>query len=359
LPTNYTRIVGMRNSSYVIAFNLEYFLEFNSKTQEKKLRQFPKEIRDAFNKRKVAKKGKTDYGNWLVLDCDHTITTKAGSKREEPWGRPIVLAAIEDILYGTYFTQTKRNILNEMNNKIVYQTFPEGKEKGTSGLTQKQQKEQHEAVKSAILKKNNRGGTSVFSVAAGTKINTIDFANSDMFDSKYEADLNDRIALALGFAASALNGVGSGSYSAQQTNLELVSAQVFQWLEQFTNELNKCIAANTVKDKKYPTEVCYLPITYISGSKVVENAKNLYLQGKGSLIYWISACGIDPDAYLALMDYELENDFENLYPVHQTSYTQSSKDNNSGRPTTDDPSDNTVKSRANDGNNLPSPSDNE
>lgn len=54
---------------------------------------------------------------------------KIKCKDSEPWGRSLVIAALEDVLYKDYFTDTKRNVLDELNNKIVHQTFPEGKEK--------------------------------------------------------------------------------------------------------------------------------------------------------------------------------------------------------------------------------------
>jgi hypothetical protein len=58
-----------------------------------------------------------------------------------------------------------------------------------------------------------------------------------------------------------------------------------------------------------------------------------------------------------MIDYELEEGWEDKYPVHKTSFTQSNDDDNNGRPKTDDPSENTMKSQAHDGNNMPSPSD--
>ena len=131
LPVDYTRIVGIKNSSYVIAFNLDYFDDCTGESQDKKLRKYPKEIRDAYHKRT---KTTTNNGNWVVLDNTKTIVHKIRSKRDEKWGRPLVLAAISDILYGDYFTQTKRNVLDEINNRIIYQTFPEGREKGTSAF---------------------------------------------------------------------------------------------------------------------------------------------------------------------------------------------------------------------------------
>ena len=354
LPVDYTKIVGIKNSSYVIAFNLDYFDDASGEARDKKLRKYPKEIREAYAKRI---KG-SDGANWVVLDNTKTIVHKIRSKRDEKWGRPLVLAAINDILYGDYFTSTKRNVLDEINNRIVYQTFPEGKDKGTSALTKAQQENQHNAVKGAVMNKNNRGGISFFSVAAGTKINSIDASNTDIFDDKYESNLNDKIALGLGISGSLLNGVGSGTYASQESNLELVSAQVFQWIEQIEAELNKCISANIIKDKTNWVECKYLPITHVNKGKMVGYAKELYLQGCGSLSLWSAACGISPEVFFALLDQEISDGIYEKYQPHQTSFTLSSDDKTAGRPETDEPTENTIKSKANNGNNIPSPSDN-
>lgn len=353
LPTKYTKIVGRKNSSYVIAFNLDYFDIADGESREKKLRKYPKEIREAYERRD---KEATNC-NWVVLDSSKTIVHKIRSKREEPYGRPIVLAAISDILYGDYFTQTKRNVLDEINNRIVYMTFPEGKEKGTSALTKAQQENQHNAVKGAVMNKNNRGGISFFSVASGTKISAIDTQNTDIFDDKYESNLNDKISLDLGIAGSLLNGVGSGTYSAQQNNLELLSAQLFQWIEQISAELNKCISANIIKDNKNWVECKYLPITHVNKKEMVGYMKDLWLQACGSMSAYIAACGISPDAYYALLDEEIENGIYEKYKPHATSYTMSGEESSGGRPEADNPSENTVKSKANNGNSIPSPSD--
>lgn len=357
LPVDYTRIVGIKNSSYVIAFNLDYFNHADGETCERKLRKYPKEIRDAYNSRYDKKTKKyNDNGNWVILDNTKTIVHKIRSKREEQYGRPLVLAAIKDILYGDYFTDTKRNVLDDLNHRILYQTLPEGKEKGTSALTKQQQQAQHEAVKSAVVNKNNRNGISFFTVAAGTKISSIESNNSDIFDSKYESNLGDKISLDLGIAASLLNGSGSGNYSAQQSNLELITGVLFQWVEQISNELNKCIMANVIKDEKNWVECRYLPITHVNKAQMVGYAKELYLQGKGSLSLWSAACGIPPEVFFALLDQELDANIENVYPVHKTSYTYSEK--KAGRPETDNPTQSTIQTRNNGGNDLPSPSDN-
>jgi hypothetical protein len=285
---------------------------------------------------------------------------KIRSNRDEKYGRPLVLAAINDILYGDYFTQTKRNVLDEINNKIIYETFPEGKEKGSSALTKQQQQSQHDTVKNAVFNKNNRGGVSFFSVSAGTKIDTIDASNTDIFDDKYESNLNDKIALGMGIASSLLNGSSSGSYSSQENNLELMSGELFEWIEQISSELNKCINHCIIRDENNYVECKYLPITNVNQGKKVTYYKDLYLQGSGSLSAWIAACGISPDVYFALLDQEIESGIYDKYKPHLTSFTISGKNQNNGagRPETDNPTESTIQTRTNNGNAIPSPSDN-
>lgn len=357
LPSDYTKIVGIKNSSYVIAFNLDYFNDCPGESTEMKLRKFPKEIRDAYNERK---NNSANTNNWVILDNTKTIVHKIRSKRDEKYGRPLVLAAINDILYGDYFTQTKRNVLDEINNKIIYETFPEGKEKGSSALTKQQQQSQHDTVKNAVFNKNNRGGVSFFSVSAGTKIDTIDASNTDIFDDKYESNLNDKIALGMGIASSLLNGSSSGSYSSQENNLELMSGELFEWIEQISSELNKCINHCIIRDENNYVECKYLPITNVNQGKKVTYYKDLYLQGSGSLSAWIAACGISPDVYFALLDQEIESGIYDKYKPHLTSFTISGKNQNNGagRPETDNPTESTIQTRTNNGNAIPSPSDN-
>ena len=351
LTVDYCRIIGIKNGSYIASFDLSYFDNGEEKNQDK-LRKYPKEFQQAYNKYHEGK-GK----QFLILDNTKTIIFKISSKRDEPWGRPLVLAAILDILYADYFVNTKRNTLDEVNNKLVYQTFPEGKTVGTSALTQKQQDTQHEAVKGAVLNKNSRGGTSFVSVAAGTKIDVIN-TKTDIFDDKYESKLDEKIGTDLGFAAALLNASGSSSYSSQQTNLELVTSQIFKWIEEICEEINKVINYNILKINYVDVSVNYLPITYLNKKAMVGYAKELYLQGKGSLTLWASCVGISSEVFYAMLDEELENNIENKYPVHKTSYTQSSKDidNQNGRPTVDNPTnENTVQSKTNDSNNQPKP----
>ena len=56
---------------------------------------------------------------------------------------------------------------------------------------------QHNTVKQALTNKNNRGGISFMSLAAGTKLDTVD-TSTDIFDEKNESNLSNDIACDLG-----------------------------------------------------------------------------------------------------------------------------------------------------------------
>lgn len=355
LPVDWCKIVNKRNNSYVAAFNLRYFDLFTSKELEARLRAMPQEIRDAYNERKDSGL----FNPWVVLDNNNTIVTKVNATENQPWGVPMAVTAFDDILYADYFVNTKRSVLDNVNNQIIYMTFPEGKEKGTSSLSRDQQKDQHEKVKSAIVNRKSKSGISFFSLASGTKLNKMD-VDIDIFDEKNESTIKDAVPADLGISSASLDGNTKGNYATASLNLELVAGYVYTWIENYMNELNKCINANIIKDSSCVVDCYILPITFVNRDKQIQYMKDLYSSGKGSLLAWISASGFDSDAYVSLMDYELECDFENKYPVHATSYTMSKNDNEDstvGRTSIDNPTnENTIQSQSSNSNGNPKPS---
>lgn len=352
LPWQYTKIVGKKNGRYVLAFNLRYFDDFTGETRERKLKKYPKEIVDGYDQRRK----KITTGDWLVLDNDKTLCRKIKCKDSEPWGRSLIIAALSDVLYKDYFVDTKRNVLDEINSKIIYETFPEGKDKGSCALTKSQQESQHNTVKNAVMNKNGRKGINFFSVAAGTKLDSIDVSN-DIFDSKYEPDLNSQISVDLGICASLIGAMETGSYAAGTNNLEMINAQIYTWVYEWQKELNHVINKNIIKNDRSKVEVYYFPTSFVNRKSFFDSMKSLYDVG-GSLSFLIASAGVDVDAYLAVLDDEIAEGYFNKYLPHLTSSTISKGDKVAGRPTTDSPTDNTVKSQNNNGNSLPSPSDN-
>ena len=357
LPYEYSKIVGRKNNRNVMAFNLRYFQEqcVTQDERNRKLKKYPAEIRNAYY---AWEKGNFSSNNWVVLDNKHTIAHKIKCKISEPWGRPFAIAAISDILYQNEFIDTKRNVLRELNNRIVVQTLPEGKDKGSCALTKTQQQDQHDKVKQAVMTKNNRGGTSFFTVSAGTKIEALDVGTADIFDQKNEGDLTDKIAMDLGMAAQLLGASSTGTFANGQSNLEMINAQLYTWIQELQNELIYVINENIIKDKRNRVEVYYLPTSLVNRQQFFEMMKSLYLQASGSMTMLVSSTGINPDVYFNILDEEYDNKIFDKYIPHLTSNNISKDDNVGGRPSVDNPTnENTIQSQSNGGNNLPSPSD--
>lgn len=353
LPWKYTKIVGKKNGRYVLAFDLKYFDDITGEDLKRKLRKYPKEIVDGYHNRK----NKASCGDWLILNSDKTMCKKIKCKDVESWGRSLIISTLEDVLYKDYFTDTKRNVLDEVNNKVLYEVFPENKQGNGSSLNKTQQENQHNTVKQAIMQKNNRGGLSFISLAAGTKLNSID-VSTDIFDEKNESNLNNDIAVDLGICASLIGAMSTGTFAGGQQNLEMITSQIYTWICEWKNELVHVINKNIIKDSKNKVNIYYFPTSFVNRKQFFDMMKDLYMSASGSLTFLIASTGVDPDVYLSVLDSEIEEGYFEKYLPHLTSSTISKNDNVGGRPKTDNPSENTVKSQSNNGNEIPSPSDN-
>lgn len=351
LPIDWVRIIGRRNSCYEIAFDLRYFDTMDEDTRRRCLRGMPKQIQNGWAQYAA---GRAD-GSWLRLDWRKTIVSKIKSGKSELYGIPFAVAALGDVDYAKYFIRTKRSVLDSVNNRIYYETFPEGKDKGTSALTQEQQKNQHNTVKRALTKKTNANGVSFFSLAAGTKMDSLP-VDISLLDEENENSIKDDVNKGLGVAASALDGSSSGNYATAEMNMSIVAQKVYAWIEELVAELNKCINCNIIRSEKCVAEFRILPVTFLNRDKMVKNLADLYARGKGSLQAWIAAAGLNPDDYLALMEYELQEDYENRFPVHKTSFTITGKDE-AEIVDADLSNPGTASTVGNNANNTPAPSD--
>ena len=353
LPWQYTKIVGKKNGRFVLAFNLRYFDDFTGEDLNRKLRKYPKEIVDGYNQ----KRNTDTSGDWLVLNPDRTMCRKIKCKNVEAWGRSLIIAALSDVLYKDYFIDTKRNVLDELNNRVIYEVFPENKQGTGSTLTKKQQEDQHNAVKGAVLHKNSRGGVSFMSLAAGTKLDSID-VSTDIFDNKNESDMNNDIAVDLGICASLIGAMSTGTFAGSTSNLEMITAQLYTWACEWKNELVHVINKNIINEPKNKVDIYYFPTSFVNRKEFFGMMKDLYTSASGSMTFLIASTGVDPDVYMNVMDSEIEDGIYEKYLPHQTAWTSNNDtEDEGGRPKTDNPSENTLKSQNNNGNAIPSPSD--
>lgn len=364
LPFEYCQLVSRQNGIPIIAFNVKYFTEncVSESEIQRQLATMPLEIGKAFDKwRKTGNEGK----NWIVLDWRKTIYITNGSTDRDKWGVPLALTSLDEIMYANYFVDTKRGVLSNINNNLVYETFPlRGDGSGKSTLTDAQQREQHNVLKNAVSQKSNSQRTSVVSLAAGTQLNNLKIDTS-LFDEKNEKSIKDNIAESLGFSPSVLYGgsKSSGSnYATALLNLELVASDTYSIIEKIVDELNKCINFNIIKDVNNVVSMYILPITSFNRDKYFDKFKSIYSDCGGAMTPLIAATGIEPDVYIDIMKFERNQNYEELFPPHQSMYTLSNKDkqqntdDKGGRPEKDSlENENTIISKNNNANISPSP----
>lgn len=182
--------------------------------------------------------------------------------------------------------------------------------------------------------------------------------STDIFDEKNESDLNNQISLDLGICASLIGAMTTGNFSAGINNLEMINAQIYTWVSEWQDELNYVINKNIIQDSKNKIEIYYFPTSFVNRKSFFEMMKTLYTEASGSLSFLIASAGVDVEAYLAVLDDEIEQELFEKYKPHQTSFTMSSKDiKDTGRPAIENPTnENTIVSKTNNSNGTPKPS---
>ena len=134
-------------------------------------------------------------------------------------------------------------------------------------------------------------------------------------------------------------------------------------MEGWVSELNYVINQNIINDEKNPVDLYIFPTTFVNRKSFFDMMKTLYSEAGGSLSFLIASTGVDVDTYLSVLDEEIEEGIFEKYKPHMTSYTLSSKDsttdNSAGRPESEETptNENTVQSKSNNSNSMPSPSD--
>lgn len=337
LNRDYVKFIGFMNGDYVCAFDMQYFDQYKKGGLVAEIKNYPPDFIKAYN---LYRKDKSK--RWHILDQKTTFAYKYRSKLDEPYGRPLGLSALNDILFSEEYTDGQRSNLRENSSTIRWMEQPEGDKKGQCSLNSDQQTNQYENFKKAVFSssqsaRNKIAQTTTLVIAPGTKLGTLD-RNKTLIEDTLTRENMSAISTDLGLASAALNGEGEGaSYSSLAVNLDLLLAEIFQMLEQiewqYTKLLNNFLE---IKEEEW-IDVHYLKTSILNRKESFEAAKDLYTIAGGSRMYLYAVGTGDSNAYLKLMEYEKEMNFEELYPPHVTSFTTGKDDDDvGGRPPKDD-----------------------
>jgi len=332
LDLDYCKIIGFQNNVSIAAFDMMYFDQFKHGGLLNEIKNFPSDFATAYIQYK-----KDGSKRWYILDYHKTVALKAKADEDEAFGRPYGLSAFADMKMDEDYESNQYKLISELASSIYYMVLPSGEKAGSCSLNKDQQIEVINSFKNAV-KINTTGDNariSTLTLAPGTTIDRLAKDSSLIKDTLSNENMT-KISSNLGFAVSALNAESdSGNLGSLQINLDLISAQIFQYVNEIAREETRVINEHVGNSPANYIDVKFLPITYLNKKDMFEKAEKLYTQGKGSFKFWVATL-CDPDDYISLMDEELEEDFENKYPVHATSATFSGDDDVGGAPTKSD-----------------------
>ena len=358
LDLDYCKIIGFQNNASITVFDMMYFDQFKYGGLVNEIKNYPKDFMKAYMSYK-----KDASKRWFVLDYSKTIALKFRASENECYGRPYGLSAFTDMKASSDYDDSQYQLVSELASSIYYLILPEGEKSGSCSLNSKQQTEVIEAFKGAVKVNTSGSGEnnkiSTLSLAPKTEIGRLSKDSSLIKDTLSSENIK-KISTSLGFASSALNAEsGSGSsYANLQVNIDLVSSQIFQTVNEiaieYTRVLNGLLG---IKPMDY-IDISYLPISWLNKDDMFEKVSQLYTLIGGSRRYLVACAGIDVNSYFSCLDEEIEEGYEEKYPVHQSANTMSSSDVKGGAPQkkTKDLSPNGMVTRTTNSNNQVKPS---
>ena len=318
LDLDYCKIVGFQNNISIAAFDMMYFDQFKYGGLLNEIKNYPRDFVKAYmNYKKDCSK------RWFILDYRKTIALKAKANEIDAYGIPFGISAFVDMKASDDYNDSQYQLISELASSIYYLVLPSGEKTGSCSLNSTQQKEVIEAFKGAV-KVNTSGNISrisTLSLAPGTTINRLAKDASLITDTLSDENIK-KISTNLGIASSALNAESnSANLGSLQINLDLISAQVFQHINEIAREETRVINENLGITPFSYIDIKFLPITWLNKKDVYEKAKDLYLTAGGSRIFYIAAAGFDPVDYLGICDQEIEDGYDEQYAPHITSFT--------------------------------------
>lgn len=340
LNIDYCKIIGLNGATQIAAFDMMYFDQFKYGGLLHEIKNYPKSFLKGYNDYK-----KDNNKRWFILDPYTTVVKKFKAGKREPYGRPYALSALRDLKFSKDYEDDMDKTVRELASTIYYLIYPEGETKGKAAINKEQQTALKTAFENSVLSNVNSSGkkTTTLTLPPNTKIDRMTKDPSLIKDTLSEENMK-KVSTSLGFASSALNASSEGgaSYASLQVNIDLISGQIFEMLEDFSEEYTRVFNYYLFGEKNPSIIFEYLNITQLNSKETFEQAKQLYGTAGGSRRYLIEASKYNSESYLSMMAQEKYEDLDNMFPPHATSYTMSdSADKNNpdgnygGRPQKD------------------------
>lgn len=354
------RIETQRNSKWIVEYDLDNVKKGTSNVEEiqAKINSLPDEITLAkYNKYTKNRDKKLRYVE--LPSCD---VVNIDANRNSPFGLPYTLPAWSAILQKDLISQVERSVSDRLLKQILILTAgqindkPAPKElidfyfKQVSNLVQKKQTGRNTSA-------SDSSGTGVIAFPDIFKLDTLDI-DTTFFPKEMYDKINKDLFMNLGVSPALISGQDS-DYSSSQINTEKLFRYIYSILEDFERVINSYI--KKILPEGLSCTFYFDKTTSIDKDKMIAAYKELYMQ-TGVAIPWLEALSSQP--YNTIVGMKKYQDkvlkLDDLFNPPLNAYTTSGGDNpKAGRPVSDNSQNpNTNKSRTNDSNSVPSPSDN-
>lgn len=345
----------MLNGEWVIQVDLSWLKEMESAEREAFIRNMSpyitKQTYEAYAN------NQTDSLRYIELPQDRTVCLKTHTlKRNQQFGLNWSLTGLYDLQHKKKLKDLEKSIANKIISAIAVLKIGSDKNNGEYSnlkLNKDLKKKIHAGVKTA-LEKNQSQGVTVVSIPDFADIEFPDM-KSDALDPKKFDSINSDVTSSFGYSRGLTNGEG-GNFASLKINLEIFYKKISVLLEDIETEvygkLFNLVLPSSVSDEYLMVYDKEPPLTL---KEKVDILMKLHSQEGFSLKAVVDhLSGIDFNEYINQSIYEQEVlQLQQKIKPYQSAYT-SIGDNNSGRPESDNPTDNTMKSKTDNGNDTPS-----
>ncbi|MCA1025679.1 hypothetical protein LCM23_06215 [Cytobacillus kochii] len=295
---------------------------------------------------------------YFALPQEITFVVNTGTlKRNQALGTSIVTSGLYDVLHKKKLKDVEHSIANKIINAVAVLTVGVNGSKDydrTENLNIAKAVKQkiHTGVKAA-LEKNSQSGVNVVTIPNFAELNFPDI-KTDGLDGKKFDHINSDIHSAYGISSSVLNGDG-GNFASAKLNFDTIYKKLSVMLENIEQEvylkLFNLVLPASQKDNfkmEYDKEP---PLTLKEKIDIL-----MKMNDKGwSTKHVVDAIGdVSWDSYLDQTMYETNTlKLQDKIKPFQSTHTMTN--DSSGRNGEESPdNENTIKSKSNDGNNVPS-----
>ena len=348
------RINRQKDGRWVVEYDLSKLNSLGSIDIKKRIESLPDEV--TLKSYNTFRKHNHDSNRFIELNNCHVV--KMDGKRNMPYGLPLTMGAWTAILQKEIISNTERSVADRIIKQILVLEggyYDDDKKSPIKIGTLKRYFDEISKVMQSQEESGSKGSTSggvaTLAIPHYISLDTLKI-DTKLFEKELYDKVSNDIYENLGVSPALIAGL-EGNYASANANNEKFFSFIASTIEKFEKIINLYIEDLIGEHSGH--EISFERATVLDKKEEVNRNKEFYLQ-TGNPQPWIESL-YGSGSFMPILEqtkYMKEKlDISNVFFPPQNAYTSSGKDNekdNSGN-------DNTIKSKTNDGNSTPSPSD--